>query len=229
MCQPNTVLVVADIGFGFVCEVLQGIDACDGRSGLEFRPALEVALLRVSSYLPGLVDESAGGGIARPLERWTATGIVMSALVIRRGILFFGALWFSLILATNVTDGLKALQVLPQSWAFTSGNFALITTVTAIYHTPIWIVAILFLGIVIWEALGTLLFWRAFGQFRGVASPGLRTVYAAFGVSLALWAGLIVADEAFVAYEIANLEATHVRLFAVQLISLLAVRLLPDE
>ena len=54
-------------------------------------------------------------------------------------------------------------------------------------------------------------------------------MYAAFGVSLALWAGLIVADEAFVAYEIANLEATHVRLFAVQLISLLAVRLLPDE
>ena len=130
--------------------MLQGIDACDGRSGLEFRPALEVALLRVSSYVPGLVDESAGGGIARPLERrlerWTATGIVMSALVIKRGILFFWALWFSLVLATNVTDGLKALQVLPQSWAFTSGNFALMTTVTAIYHTPIWIVAILFLG-----------------------------------------------------------------------------------
>jgi len=63
------------------------------------------------------------------------------------------------------------------------------------------------------------LFWRA---WAGRA----EAIHTAFTVGLALWAAFVLADEIFVAYP---LEAVHLRLFAVQLISLLAIRLLSDD
>jgi hypothetical protein len=57
---------------------------------------------------------------------------------------------------------------------------------------------------------------------------GLAAVYAAFTASLGLWMAFILADEFFIAYEVAGLEATHVRLFTAQLASLLVLRLLPE-
>ena len=102
--------------------------------------------------------------------------------------------------------------------------------VTNIYSTPESMVAILFSGVVIWEGLGALLFWRSFREFNGVNGSLLTTVYTAFGVSLALWAAFVIADEIFVAYKTYNsLEEGHMGIFALQLISLLVLRLLPDE
>jgi predicted ABC-type ATPase len=77
--------------------------------------------------------------------------------------------------------------------------------------------------------IGGVLFWRSFRQFNGVNGSGLTTVYTAFGVSLALWAAFVIADEIFIAYETANLEGTHMGIFASQLITLLVLRLLPDD
>jgi hypothetical protein len=45
-------------------------------------------------------------------------------------------------------------------------------------------------------------------------------------VSLGLWAAFLVADEVFIAYPV---EATHLRLFIAQLVTLLAVEVLPEE
>jgi hypothetical protein len=66
------------------------------------------------------------------------------------------------------------------------------------------------------------LFWLAF-RGRGRESP--RLLYAAFTVSLTLWAAFALADEAFIAYAV---EGTHLRLFTAQLATLLAVELLPE-
>lgn len=153
----------------------------------------------------------------------------LQVLRIKRGLLLFWALWFSIVLTSNVSDGLKALKALPETWAFASGNYALTVRVTAIYHTPTWMVAILFSGLVIWEGLGAFLFWYSFRQFSGLKGPGLAAVYTAFAVSLALWATFVIADEIFIAYKIANLDGVHMGIFTAQLITLLAVRLLPDE
>jgi hypothetical protein len=80
------------------------------------------------------------------------------------------------------------------------------------------LVALLFLGVVAWQACAAALFWRAWAQ-------GGRGGVLAFTVGLALWAGFVLADEIFIAY---TLEAVHLRLFGLQLLSVLALRLLPD-
>lgn len=148
-----------------------------------------------------------------------------SLVLLKRGLLFFWALWLSIVCATNVLDGLKALAVLPPTWSLASGNYAFMVKVTAIHQTPSWLVDMLFAGVVLWEALGALLFWRAFFKFRGLAS-GFAPVVLAFSVTLALWAGFIIADEVFISYQV---EDAHRSIFLFELVTLLVVRLLPDE
>ena len=50
-------------------------------------------------------------------------------------------------------------------------------------------------------------------------------MYVAFTTALLLWGAFLVADEIFIAYA---LEATHLRLFVSQLVTLLAIELLPE-
>ena len=97
--------------------------------------------------------------------------------------------------------------------------------VTAVHQTPPALVLLLFLGVVVWEAVAAALLWRAFGAFQGVLK-GMDAVYAAFAVSLALWAAFMLADEVFIAY---GVEGTHMAIFTAQIVTLLAIRLLPYE
>ena len=137
---------------------------------------------------------------------------------LKSGVLMFWAAWFTLVVLTNLFDALKAGRVLPAGWTFASGNWELMLKVTAVHATPVAIVGVLFLGVIAWEAGAAVLFWRAW-------AAGGRGGLAAFTVGLGLWAAFVLADEIFLAYSI---EATHLRLFAVQLLSVLALRLLPD-
>ena len=140
---------------------------------------------------------------------------------LKRGILLFWALWFSVVVLTNVLDGLKAVHALPAGWTFASGNYELMLKIMAVHGTPAPVVAGLFVGVILWEGLATVLFWRGFRAWPG----GIAGIDSAFIVGLALWAAFALADEIFLAYSI---EAVHLRLFGLQLLSLLALRLLPD-
>lgn len=142
--------------------------------------------------------------------------------LIKRGTLFFWAAYFTIVLASNVTDGLRAMAVLPETFRFVSGNYALVDRVTRIYSVPAAGVALLYVGVLVWEAAAASLFWRAFAAWRGGAAPDSRIANAAFAAGLGLWAAFILVDELFIAYEIAGLEATHVALLSAQLLSLLA-------
>ncbi len=145
---------------------------------------------------------------------------------LKRGLLFFWALWLSIVFLTNLMDLLRYSGILNQSWTFTSGNLDFMVQTTAIMLVPRPVVLLLFLGVLVWEAASALLLWRAFAAFRGIFAGGLNTVYTAFAVSLALWAAFMIADELFLAYDV---EATHMRIFIAQLVTLLALRLLPEE
>jgi hypothetical protein len=138
--------------------------------------------------------------------------------MLKSGVLLFWAAWFTLVLLTNVGDALKAGGVLPARWTLASGNWELMLKVTAVHGTPVVIAGLLFLGVVAWQAVAAALFWRAW-------AAGGRGGIAAFTVGLALWGAMALADEIFIAYAV---EATHLRLFALQLLSVLALRLLPD-
>lgn len=150
---------------------------------------------------------------------------VNNILLIKRGVLLFWALWFSIAVITNVTDGLKALAVLPEQWRFASGNYFLMAKVTALYHTPEWVVAVLFIGVMVWETVAAALFWRSFMNFAGIERQGQAELHTAFAVSLSLWGAFLIIDEIFIVYTI---EQAHRELFGLELITLLFLKLVPE-
>ena len=146
------------------------------------------------------------------------------SLLLKRGLLLFWAMWLSVVFTTNMLDGCKALGLLDPSWPFASGNYHFLAETTARYGTPAWLNGLLFLGVIAWEGIAAVLFWLAGIRFRG-RMESQRLFYAAFAVSLMLWAAFSIADEVFIAYTV---EGTHLRLFTAQLATLLAIELLPE-
>ncbi len=148
-------------------------------------------------------------------------------ITVKRGLVLFWSVWFSLVSASNVADGLKALGLARKGWRFASGNLRLLESVTARYQVPRSLNGALFAGVVLWELIVTGLFWRASWHYcRG--SRDRRPLDAAFAAGLGLWGPLLIADELFVAYE-SGTEAAHVRYFVAQLATLLSIELLPDR
>src|SRR5262245_6806929 len=146
-------------------------------------------------------------------------------LLLKRLLLAFWAGWLTVVFTTNAVDALKALGVAPEEWTFASGNYAFLVETTGRYATPAWMNGMLFLGVLCWEGLAAGLFWLALWRFRG-EGRGRREVYAAFTAGLLLWAAFLVADEFFIAYTV---EGTHLRLLTAQLVTLLAIELLPEK
>jgi hypothetical protein len=146
-------------------------------------------------------------------------------LFLKRGLLLFWAVWLSIVFATNTFDGCKALGWLDPSWAFASGNYRFLAETTARYGTLGWLNGLLFLGVIAWQGTAAVLFWLAGMRFRG-RMESQRLLYAAFTVSLMLWAAFAVADELFISYTV---EGAHLRLFTAQLATLLAIELLPES
>ena len=87
-------------------------------------------------------------------------------LFLKRALLLFWAAWLSVVFATNVLDGCKAVGLLGEGWAFASGNYRFLAETTARYGTPAWLNGLLFLGVVCGEGTAALLFWLAWLRFR---------------------------------------------------------------
>ncbi|HEX4589968.1 MAG TPA: hypothetical protein VH120_08575 [Gemmataceae bacterium] len=154
----------------------------------------------------------------------THSGFTVPVVAFKRFLLVAWAVWLSVVLLTNLADAVKGLGWLGESWAFASGNLQFIRETTARYGTPDVVNGVLFGGVVVWEGVAAVLFWRAALAFRG-RGVGRTAMYQAFAVQLLLWFGFLVADEVFIAYP---LEATHLRIFVAQLVTLVAIELLPE-
>jgi hypothetical protein len=156
-------------------------------------------------------------------RKQSSTRVWCGPAFLKRSLLLFWAVWFTVVFLTNAADAAKAAGLLDASWMFASGNYGFVTECTARYGTPSWANALMFAGVIMWEGLAAFMFWRASSMFRGSSARSAR--YAAFTTSLLLWAAFMVADEILIAYTV---EGTHLRLFIAQLVSLLAVELLPE-
>jgi hypothetical protein len=150
---------------------------------------------------------------------------VNHVIFLKRILLLFWAVWLSVVFLSNLADALKGLGLLGDSSAFASGNFKFIRETTARYGTPDLVNALLFAGVILWEGVAALLFWRAGWTFQRKKS-GRKVLYCAFTASLLLWGAFLIADEVFIAYPV---ESTHLLLFIAQLVTLLAIELLPEE
>lgn len=166
-------------------------------------------------------------GFFLPVSLWPGydTGIPgddkVTHMTLKRLLVLFWAAYFSLTFLTNVTDAAKALEMVPTTWPFASGNYDAITQTTARYGAPAKVNAVLFGGVIVWEGLAAFQFWVAWVMF-----PRRHLVRAAFSVGLLLWAALLIADEVCIAYAV---EATHWRLFTALLATLVAIELIPED
>lgn len=146
----------------------------------------------------------------------------MSAVsaALKTGLVVFWATWLSIVFLTNLFAGLKAFRVLPQEWKFASENWRLIQNATQIYAVPGWVSGLLFAGVILWQGIAVGFFWIAVATGQTAGRGGLL----ALAINLGLWAGFMIADEIFQRYE---QQSSHLEIFLAQLISALAVALLP--
>ena len=133
------------------------------------------------------------------------------------GLLGFWALYFATVALSNLTDLLRTLHALPAGWSWVSGNLAFITMATGKFGVPGWANPVLLAGVIAWELVAAVLFWRA------ARNPGGQCLGPAFVVSLGLWTTFILLDEVLLIFE-TGAEATHLRLLIAQLLTLLVVR-----
>lgn len=156
----------------------------------------------------------------------------MDVAVVKQGIILFWAVWLSLVLLLNCLDVLKNVGVLPDTWKFNSGNFPFMQAVVKVYSTPNPITWVMYISAIIWEVVAIYLLWAALGaSFSSGFDPStLRLVNLAFAVNLALWAAFVVMDELFLAFLIPghNIMETHRSLFTANLVSFMAIHLLPN-
>lgn len=151
------------------------------------------------------------------------------SVVLRRGLLLFWSGWLSFVFASNLADGLRQAGALPASWRFASGNFALIDRTIGVYAFSRSWAAVLFGAVVLVQLAAALLFWRAFLDREATTAPGHPKVLQAFIVAAGLFAGFLVADEAFIVYaHLPALETTHLLVFCALLLSLIVISLLGD-
>ncbi len=139
-------------------------------------------------------------------------------------LLFLWAAWFSVVFASNACDALKALNWLPESWAFASGNYDFLVQSTARYTPPSWVNGLLFAGVIAWEAAAALLFWRA--ALRPESPPGAAAARLAFALGFGLWGAFLFADEICMTFDV---ERAHMGILTAQLATFLVVELLPSR
>lgn len=114
--------------------------------------------------------------------------------------------------------------VLPSSWAFSSGNADLVYQSTQLYSLPVAAAVVLFTLVVVGELTVAALFWRAV-RSQGQSPPGPASdATAAFGAGLAFFGAMLLADEIFVVYRVADIAVTHWGVFIAQLVSMMVVR-----
>jgi len=133
-------------------------------------------------------------------------------------------MWQLLVFLTNLFEGLKLLRIVPPYWRFASQNYQAVAQATGAYKAPSWMPQTLFLGVLVWQ-LGTLiLFGRALIFAWSDRALRLSSAMEAFTASLSLLAAFIIADEIFKQYDV---ERAHILFFTAQLLTLLALYILP--
>ncbi len=140
-------------------------------------------------------------------------------IAIKRVILGFLASWYSIVFLSNTFDLLKELAILPESFAFHSGNFGLIEKVTAVHQFPHSINILLLLAVIILEGFVAFLFWRAFSDTKMDLQQGGAKAQAAYFWGISLWCLFLIFDEFFLVYRVFDGEYLHFCILIFHLLS----------
>lgn len=151
---------------------------------------------------------------------------ILAIVSLKRGVLLYWSLWFSVVWFANVADRLRAAGYINPAWKAGYGDFSVLSTSSALYGAPTHLSAAMITLVLVWEALTVGFFWRAFAKFRGVHQAEHFSLRGAFILALTLFAAFLLADESFARH---SREPTHMLIFVALLISLLVTYFLPEQ
>lgn len=132
-------------------------------------------------------------------------------------LLGFWALYFAVVALSNLTDLLRGVGLLPTDWRWISGNLAFMASATGKFGVPSWVNPVLLAGVIGWQGLAAVLFWRA------ARSGGRTGLGPPFTVGILLWAVFVLLDELLLIFE-TGAEATHLHLLIAQVVTLVLLR-----
>ena len=145
-------------------------------------------------------------------------------LLLKRLVLVFWTMYFSMVAITNFVDLLGELGVI--HWTFlNSGNFEYLVSVVKVYDVGSDLTKLLLTGAWLLELTAAFLFWRALVSYgRSQKGQGRTLVALAWGTLV--WIGFVFNTEFFVAY---TAEAPFRELLMIMLASILVITLVPDR
>ncbi len=151
--------------------------------------------------------------------------MTISLAAFKRLLVWFWAVWWLLAFLTDALGGLKQIGLVAAAW-LPHTNYPFLVSSLAPYAVPTWVPAFLFVGIIAWSFLSTVLLGLAAVTPRAPEDRWRRRVDTGFIVSLGLWLAFFIADQIVMNFD---LEENHMVQGGFQLLCYMAIRLLPDE
>jgi len=153
------------------------------------------------------------------------SGLLTTLFALKLGLLSFWSLWYAIAFATNLCEGFKHLRIFSHTWPFASGNLEAITKATTRYSSSRRLPRLLFSGVLCWQLAAAVLFGSAIVASVRAGAVDYGLVNAAFLAGLGLWSAFMLADEILKQYDV---EHSHVLFFMAQLLTFVAIHLLPS-
>lgn len=120
-------------------------------------------------------------------------------------IILFWTLWWLIALWTDIVGGLSHLHWLTANWAI-DNNYPFLVQSLKMYPIPDWLPPLLFIGIIFWSLINTLLFIHTCLALNRPSGVWLARAERAFIASLCFWLMFFLADQTVMKYD---LEQNH--------------------
>lgn len=146
-------------------------------------------------------------------------------LLFKKIIVLFWTLWWLIAFWTDIVGAFAHIGIINASWALDT-NYPFLVDALKMYHPPAWVPATLYILIIGWSLLAAAaFFWASVGLAKPDKTWMLRAEMA-FVISLTFWLAFFIADQAVMKFD---LEENHMVQGGFQLITFLALYILPDE
>lgn len=142
----------------------------------------------------------------------------------KQGLVIFWLLWWAFAFLTDFIGGLEMLGVTSTPW-FDGHNYPFLKKTLEQFGATTAVDVALFVGIILWALLSTVLFAFAAVTPYSRKEIWLQRVDVAFIVSLALWLAFFLSDQTVMNFD---LEENHMVQGGFQLLCYLTIYLLPD-
>lgn len=135
-----------------------------------------------------------------------------------------------MVFSSNLCDALRQTGVIPDTWRFVSGNFALVYQAIEIYGLLGGWAAVFFGGVIVAQLSAAILFWRAFLDRDATTTLHHPKVIGAFSVAIGIFGAFLICDELFIVYDrLPAIGTTHLLVLCALLLSFLTISALVEK